>query len=175
MPYPRKQDPVKHCRSCGTRLVRKRYGRRLEDHKIFLRRERCHVRCRRVATCHPDRPHYGHGRCAPCYRIANRDRRCRVNRALRLRRRFGMTEVEYQALHEAQGGRCAICRRPERRTIRGRVQPLVMDHDHGTERFRALLCHGCNVSLGHFMDDPVLLTRAIEYLQRHRQPALRSA
>jgi hypothetical protein len=33
-----------------------------------------------------------------------------------------------------------------------------------------MLCHHCNVGLGHFRDDPALLRRAIEYLAQ--EPAL---
>lgn len=31
---------------------------------------------------------------------------------------------------------------------------------------RGVLCHSCNVALGHFKDDPDLLLAAIRYLTR---------
>lgn len=34
-------DPARFCAKCGRRLVRKRYGVRLEDRTAFLRRKTC--------------------------------------------------------------------------------------------------------------------------------------
>jgi Recombination endonuclease VII len=62
----------------------------------------------------------------------------------------------------AQKGRCAICRIPETEAPRKR---LVLDHDHVTGRPRALLCHHCNVGLGHFKDSRHLLAMASAYLE----------
>lgn len=47
---------------------------------------------------------------------------------------------ERAAMLAAQGGRCAICRKPPK--IGGRR--LHVDHDHVTGRIRGLLCHYCN-------------------------------
>ena len=41
-----------------------------------------------------------------------------------------------------------------------------LDHNAVTGEIRSLLCHKCNVGLGHFNDDPELLRRAVEYLGR---------
>lgn len=39
-----------------------------------------------------------------------------------------------------------------------------MDHDHSNNKPRALLCHHCNVALGHLGDDPNLCLAAAMYL-----------
>lgn len=41
---------------------------------------------------------------------------------------------------------------------------LVVDHCHKTGSIRGLLCTNCNLGLGHFKDDPLLLEFAIQYL-----------
>lgn len=45
MPIPPKPDPEKYCETCGKPLARKRYGKRLEDRGVFLRRRHCSQRC----------------------------------------------------------------------------------------------------------------------------------
>lgn len=64
-------------------------------------------------------------------------------------------------LREKQGGCCAICGTPEAEAPRKR---LHVDHDHGTDTVRGLLCGRCNTGLGMFKDDPGRLAAAIEYL-----------
>lgn len=50
---------------------------------------------------------------------------------------------QYEAMLEAQGGRCAICLREPTESRR-----LDMDHDHFTMRLRGLLCPECNLRIG---------------------------
>jgi len=73
-----------------------------------------------------------------------------------------LTEDEYKAMLEAQGGVCAICNEKPK-AGRGR---LAVDHVHGTDKVRGLLCNLCNPALGLFKDDPVRLKMAIEYLEK---------
>lgn len=51
---------------------------------------------------------------------------------------------------------CVICGEESTR--------LAVDHDHKTGQFRGLLCSECNLGLGKFKDDPVLLQHARIYL-----------
>jgi hypothetical protein len=69
-----------------------------------------------------------------------------TNRAYRLRTKYGIDEVGYQALLIAQGGKCALCK-CEEPGGRGRWH---VDHDHVTGKVRGLLCLNCNVNLGAF-------------------------
>ena len=78
-----------------------------------------------------------------------------------LRKRYGITLEEYEAMAEAQGHRCKICRMRETE----KYGLLHVDHDHRTARVRGLLCGNCNTGLGKFRDDPALLQSAIEYLR----------
>lgn len=66
----------------------------------------------------------------------------------------------------SQNGGCAICGSPETRIVKGTLNSLVVDHNHETGVIRGLLCALCNTALGKFHDDPDLLRRAAEYLER---------
>ena len=57
-----------------------------------------------------------------------------------------------------QNAQCAIC------GIQGK---LCVDHDHETGQVRKLICIACNHLLGKAKDSPVILQKAISYLQDH--------
>jgi hypothetical protein len=42
------------------------------------------------------------------------------------------------------------------------------DHNHATGLFRGTLCFICNMAIGMFKDDEVLLNKAIDYLRLDR-------
>lgn len=79
-------------------------------------------------------------------------------------KRNGISEEQYQVMHQLQEGVCAICGRPE--PVSGRR--LAVDHDHQSGKIRDLLCSACNRGLGHFYDRPELLVSAANYLNTHR-------
>lgn len=89
-----------------------------------------------------------------------------VNRSASLRRKYGISLEQYEAMYRAQGGRCALCgaKRPLYGTPKNRA--LNVDHDHKTGKIRQLLCRLCNVGLGAFKDNPDLLRAAIRYLNQ---------
>src|SRR6266540_2418055 len=73
-----------------------------------------------------------------------------------LRRRYGMSLADRDALLARQGGVCGICKKHRR---------LHVDHCHKTRKVRGLLCRGCNLGLGNYHDDPVLTRAATAYLE----------
>src|ERR1700748_831943 len=75
----------------------------------------------------------------------------------------GVTKAE---LLTSQEGNCDLCGRPPTPK-----NPLVVDHDHGRPdqpNVRSLIHNRCNGGLGFFDDDPQLLRKAAEYLERHQ-------
>ncbi len=81
-------------------------------------------------------------------------------RTYHLRRRYGITAGDADAMLAAQDGLCAICR----------AAPAAhVDHDHETGAVRALLCFNCNGGLGQFKDDPAVLRAAADYVEAHRR------
>jgi hypothetical protein len=91
----------------------------------------------------------------------------RYAQAESLRRNYGMTLEEYDALFEAQSGVCATCRQPETRIYgrTGRICNLHVDHDHETGKVRGLLCHRCNMALGYALDNAATLRALADYVE----------
>lgn len=95
-----------------------------------------------------------------------------------LKRNYHLTLAEYMALHDAQGGLCFLCGKPETaREWRGEKKPkmLAVDHDRRCcpgarscgKCVRGLLCFKCNRDLA-IVDNDEWLQKAIPY--RDRRP-----
>lgn len=95
------------------------------------------------------------------WKSANRTHIKRVVASWNLRKKYGITIEDYEAILSGQDSRCAICRSD---TSAGGDR-LAVDHCHKTGKIRGLLCFDCNVAIGKFKDSPELLLRAIEYLR----------
>lgn len=92
----------------------------------------------------------------------------RKERDRTLKRRYGISLIEYERLQEEQAGLCALCGEHETsKSNKSGMGFLVLDHDHETGNRRKLLCRACNHGLGNFKDSPSLLLKAIEYLRHH--------
>jgi hypothetical protein len=91
------------------------------------------------------------------------------SRDKQLRKNFGISAVEYDAMFQNQEGLCAICGQSETYIHHATQKParLAVDHDHSTGKVRALLCGNCNKGLGCLKDDVSLLEKAIQYLKEH--------
>ena len=76
-------------------------------------------------------------------------------------RKFSLTVEQYYEMEKAQNYKCACCGtdKPGIKTKRWHI-----DHCHDTGIIRGLLCHGCNLGIGHFKDNPEELQKAISYL-----------
>ena len=84
-----------------------------------------------------------------------------------LRKTYGITEEDYNILALKQDNKCAICSEMETGTRRGiAIKRLSVDHDHISGKVRGLLCNRCNKALGGFNDSAILLSNAINYLNK---------
>ena len=77
-----------------------------------------------------------------------------------LKKLYGISLEEYEALLDSQDGVCAICKETPRNN-----RFLGVDHDHDTGRVRGLLCTTCNVGLGALHDSVEILRSALAYLE----------
>jgi hypothetical protein len=96
------------------------------------------------------------------YAAAHPEYRKEVVRKWHLNRQYGMTQEQWDALFLSQGERCAICKT---NLPGGRYNQWSTDHDHVTEKVRAILCAKCNTGLGSFDDDPERLRQAALYIE----------
>ncbi|MBL1109388.1 endonuclease VII domain-containing protein [Streptomyces sp. 5-8] len=90
--------------------------------------------------------------CRRCFAEKERRRWLRVN--------YSMELEDFEALLVAQDLACAICARLFDPDL---LVPCV-DHSHETGKVRGLLCHPCNLGIGHFEDDVSRLRSAAQYL-----------
>ncbi|MCU1594055.1 MAG: putative endonuclease [Frankiales bacterium] len=100
--------------------------------------------------------------CKPCHKArgeASKKRHHGSTRSYHLKARYGITEAQADAMLEAQGGLCAVCRE----------QPAVhVDHDHLFGNVRGLTCFNFNGGLGQFKDRVDIMRKGIDYLERTR-------
>lgn len=112
------------------------------------------------------------GHCKQCgrekqasWRANNREKHNRLCADARRKKRLGIEPSKYDALLEAQGGCCAICKGLcITKTGTGIQKSLAVDHDHETGAVRGLLCARCNTALGLLGDDPVRVAAALAYV-----------
>lgn len=79
-----------------------------------------------------------------------------------LKRMYGLSLEDYDAMLQSQNNSCKIC---ESEDPGGKHKIFYVDHCHVTGNIRGLLCTGCNLALGGFRDKIESLERAILYLK----------
>lgn len=110
--------------------------------------------------------HIGSQWCKPCHHersrqwgLKHKTRRKNFARNSHLKRKYGITIQDEQAILYVQRRRCAIC---------GLMKQLGLDHCHKTGKLRGYLCLKCNSGIGRFDDSISMLKRATEYLIYHK-------
>lgn len=92
------------------------------------------------------------------YYVANKERIAETTEAARVKRKYGLAQIELERMRSEQSDACAICKVSAK---------LVIDHCHATGNVRGLLCNACNTALGMVNDDTNILKSCIEYLEKH--------
>jgi hypothetical protein len=140
-----------------------REGREIRERRRIEAGQKYCPRCQQVLS----RDAFGRNRstfdgltayCRSCHNTVTKEnlaRRDGGSRDYHLRRRYGISAAEVDAMIEAQGGVCAACKTDE---------PVHVDHDHKTGRVRGILCFLCNQALGNVRDDMRRLQSLIDYL-----------
>jgi len=93
---------------------------------------------------------------------AIKDKRRYADYLTTCKRKYGITQQEFEAMLESQGQKCVICRLDLDFNVRD-AKPNV-DHCHKSGYVRGILCGKCNSMLGYSQDDVSILEAAIIYL-----------
>lgn len=111
-------------------------------------------------------------RCTDCtnawqrHNAATNPRTQRSRLAAQLRHRYGMSLAQWDEMIERQGGACAICSHVPDGSRGKKDIRLHVDHDHVSNAVRSLLCHQCNLLIGHAKECPERLRKAADYVAR---------
>jgi hypothetical protein len=89
----------------------------------------------------------------------------RPTRHERVLHAYGLTVEDYARMLNAQDLKCAVCR-----DVLVFPKFSHVDHCHATGVVRGILCHHCNVALGHARDSANRLRALASYLERHGTP-----
>ncbi len=99
------------------------------------------------------------------WRQDNRERFAATSRNSILKRKYGITDAQFNEILAAQNYVCAVCKRDEPRAN----SKLAVDHCHATGKVRGLLCTKCNTAIGLLDDSPGLAMELLNYMKKHRQ------
>lgn len=108
-------------------------------------------------------------RCTTCHRARKKDLKSK-NHSSRMQKLYALSDGEYDALYEAQGGKCYTC--GDWTGNRGLSKKLSVDHDHSCciappicgKCIRGLICGPCNSLIGQVGDSA---GHAVERLQAY--------
>ncbi|WP_399883076.1 endonuclease VII domain-containing protein [Streptomyces sp. BBFR51] len=145
-----------YCRECAATYHQERQVAKGRNVRPRVEVPEGHKLCR---TCGEIKPHseWTRNRTASDG-LATLCKSCKAaqGRAGHLKRQYGITEAERDALIASQGGVCCICL----------AAPAAhVDHCHETGRVRGVLCFSCNAALGQFKDRPDAIRRAAAYVE----------
>jgi hypothetical protein len=91
------------------------------------------------------------------YMRAYRKSHPEMMRYIHIKKKYGLSREDYEAMLLEQEGKCLICGKD--------MNPSCVDHDHETDEIRGLLCSNCNVMLAMSHDNPSILRAGADYLE----------
>ena len=139
---------TKRCRECGeTKPLDEFY-----DKKDMKDGKQSHCK-----SCHNARK--------AAWREANPEQDAEHKRRSHLKRKYGITEEQYDAMLEAQDGKCACCGTTEP----GGTGTFHVDHCHDSDEIRGLLCKACNIGIGELGDNLDGVWQAMLYLVKYER------
>lgn len=145
-----KPDSIRpYCRDCRKAICREWYLRNIDSE-----RERARNRMRVYGPKERERNKQ--------WAAANPEQARYHSRKKLLRKKYDMTIEEHDALFAEQGFVCGACGSSEPNSKKG----WSTDHCHATGVVRGIVCHHCNIGIGHAKDSIQTLHKWVAYLER---------
>jgi len=157
------------CSACKTSKPEEDFGRDKHNTSGFTNKcKECRNQYYRDKT--KEKPEiYGYGKRNAKSKEKRREYYARPEVVKRMRnayfiKTFEITLDQYDKMLSDQQGKCKICGR-----LGGdiRIERLVVDHNHVTDKIRGLLCQSCNRGMGLLKDSLEILGKAINYLREY--------
>lgn len=137
------------CKECGRLACRQWYAKNIDSQRIRAKAKR-----------EPYGPKAREQH--KLWGLANPEKVRHHSRKKLFAKKYNMTIAEHDALFASQGFSCGACGSPTPNSKKG----WSTDHCHKTNTVRGILCHHCNVGLGHAKDNPSTLRAWVTYLER---------
>lgn len=150
----------KSCPKCGAvKVVSLFYRKTTKTSRGWSWDSHC-IECRRLACSKYGSANRDHRNARlRAWRLKNPSAAAKNDQRARLKRKYGLSESQVNAMRAAQGGKCAICQRSTSR--------LFIDHCHTKGNVRALLCQTCNTFLGWYERKADTILRFQRYIEAH--------
>lgn len=105
-----------------------------------------------------------HGLSSSCKECSN-NRLKKISKWYAIKIKYNISKEQYNSMLIEQKYKCSIC---DVDLTRLNKRNIHLDHCHKTGKVRSILCRYCNLGLGKFHDNPLLLSKAITYLNKHQ-------
>ncbi|MFD8809503.1 endonuclease VII domain-containing protein [Streptomyces sp. NPDC059597] len=145
-----------YCRECSAEYYRQRQEAKGKKVREKVPVPPGHKRCPQCTVVKPHSDWERNKSSSDGWSSYCRSCRARRNEESRLKRQYGLTLAERDAMIASQRGLCVICLN---------APAAHVDHCHRTGRVRGVLCFNCNSAIGKLGDDPEAVRRAAAYLE----------
>lgn len=79
-------------------------------------------------------------------------------------KKMGISIFWWNETFKSQNYSCAICKSEVPKS----KNDFCIDHCHSSGKIRGILCYKCNLAIGYFQDDTVIINNAIMYLNKFK-------
>ena len=163
LPYCKKKN-LHICKFCNRQYRNQRYEANKEKRKEYNKKS-----SKRYREAHPERikqfarQYYkAHKKERKQYLKQYREVHPEKIRQWNLKQKYGITLKQFDQMLKDQNNRCAICGKKF-----SKINLPNIDHNHKTQKIRALLCKRCNVAMGLLEEDPTLLDKTKLYITKY--------